>query len=56
MDNVLAPEQLFYVVPMPLSLGSEECRKPRFESGSKIVGEFMRLGQAPDNLGCSKAD
>ncbi len=38
---------------MPLSLGSEECRKPRFQSGSKIVRECMRLRQANDNLGGS---
>jgi hypothetical protein len=38
---------------MPLSLRIEESRKPRFEGGSKIIGECMWLRQASPNLGSS---
>jgi hypothetical protein len=49
-SSILHAEQLFYVVPVPLSLPIEKCRKPLLKSGAKIIGECMRFRQASTYL------
>jgi hypothetical protein len=50
MDEGFTTKQVGHLVPVPLRLRGQECRKPCFESGSEIVGECMRLRQASANL------
>ena len=50
-ETPLIAEQLGYVVPLPLSLRSYECREARLESGLEVIGKCVGLREAHTNLG-----